>query len=323
MRLRSVPPLVYHPLWQLPDLPAGHRFVMSKFSDMAVELRRAAALSQAHHRPHSAGARGKPEAVHDANYYRRFITGRLSDDEARRIGFRNPLASSPELIERTVLECSGTALAAELAHEHGIACNLAGGTHHAHREFGSGFTILNDLVVAAADALRNGRADRVLVVDLDVHQGDGTASIFEDDARVFTFSMHCGKNFPFRKSRPNRDVDVPVGTGDAAYMALLRDELPPLLREFRPDLVLYDAGIDTFSGDDLGYLELSHAGLWQRDVYVVESAAGGVPVATVIGGGYDRDLLALARRHAIVVKAAAHGGGAADFQRPVLPRIAL
>ena len=307
MRLRSVPPLVYHPLYSCPTWPAGHRFAMSKFSDMAVELAAQKLLpASAIHRPipleHAAF-----EAVHDANYYRRFITGKLSDDEARRIGFRNPLASSPELIERTVLECSGTALAAELAHEHGIACNLAGGTHHAHREFGSGFTILNDLAVAAADALRNGRADRVLVVDLDVHQGDGTASIFEDDERVFTFSMHCGKNFPFRKSRSNRDVDVPVGTGDAGYMALLRDELPPLLREFRPDLVLYDAGIDTFAGDDLGYLELSHAGLWQRDVYVVEScAAAGVPIATVIGGGYDRDLLALARRHAIVVKAAAH-----------------
>jgi acetoin utilization deacetylase AcuC-like enzyme len=139
-----------------------------------------------------------------------------------------------------------------------------------------------------------------------VHQGDGTATIFADEPSVFTFSMHCGKNFPFRKSASDLDVDLPPGTDDAAYLSALRAALPEVLRRSEAELVLYDAGVDVYRDDKLGWLQLSHAGIWQRDVTVVDAcAAAGVPVATVIGGGYDDDPIALARRHALVVRAAA------------------
>ncbi len=223
----------------------------------------------------------------------------------RRIGFK----WSPQLVRRTQLEVAGTVLAAQLALTHGLACHLGGGTHHAHRSFGSGFTILNDLAVAAAHVTRYAaaerRAERVLIVDLDVHQGDGTASIFQEEPAVFTMSFHCGKNFPFRKSTSDLDVDVAPGTADDEYMALLGEHLPRVLDEHRPQLVLYDAGIDAYAGDELGYLELSEAGLYARDAYVLrECAKRGMPCATVIGGGYDKDLRALANRHAIVFRAA-------------------
>ena len=301
------PPLVYHPQYSC-QWPREHRFPMWKFADTFAVLKRQRwfTMSRVHTPlplPDAAFT-----AVHDASYYRAFCEGRLDEAAARRIGFRDEL-QKPALIQRTKLECAGTVRAAQLALEHGMACNVAGGTHHAHRDFGSGFTILNDLAIAAVWARRHGWARRIAIVDLDVHQGDGTASIFASEPEVFTLSMHCGKNFPFRKAVSDLDVDVPVGTSDSAYLAMLRAALPAALRDFRPDLVLYDAGVDVFSADKLGWLELSHAGLWRRDVHVLEACVdAGVPVCTVIGGGYEsHDRAAeLARRHAIVFRAAAH-----------------
>lgn len=244
------------------------------------------------------------EAVHDSEYYRAFLNGALDPAAARRIGFGDEIKKEG-LIKRTRLECSGTITTVQLALQHGLAANLAGGTHHAHQSFGSGFTILNDLAVATRWAQSNSNSvRRVCVIDLDVHQGDGTASIFAGDPDVFTFSMHAGSNFPFRKATSDLDVDVARGTGDKQYMALLRDALPALLTRHKPDLVLYDAGVDPFAGDQLGHLELSHAGLYQRDLFVIDTCvAAGIPTACVIGGGYDRDRLALARRHALVHRA--------------------
>ena len=214
--------------------------------------------------------------------------------------------SKEELILRTRLEVSGTVRTVELALEHGIAANLAGGTHHAHRSFGSGFTILNDLAIAARWAQREAGVQRIAIVDLDVHQGDGTATIFAGDDSVFTLSMHCGSNFPFRKATSDLDVDVPRDTADKEYLALLSDTLPGVLDDFAPQLVLYDAGVDTYEGDQLGHLKLTHAGLYKRDLYVVDTCiSAGIPVACVIGGGYDRDRRALARRHGLVHRACA------------------
>ena len=299
------PPLVYHPRYSCP-WPAAHRFPMWKFADLFDLVQRQPWYSPALvHTPPPLPSSAFT-AVHEDAYYRAFSAGALDDEAARRIGFRG-LIANPALIERTKLEVAGTVLATKLALSHGIACNCAGGTHHAHRTHGSGFTILNDLAVASAWARRELGVERVAIIDLDVHQGDGTASIFAAVPQVFTFSMHCGKNFPFRKCASDLDLDLPPGTGDAEYLARLRDALPTVLRRSAAQLVLYDAGVDVFRDDKLGWLQLSHAGIWQRDVAVLDAcAAAGVPVATVIGGGYDRDLLALARRHAIVVKAAAH-----------------
>ena len=232
-RLISVhaPPLVYHPRYSCP-WPRTHRFPMWKFKDLYSVLQRQRWFEPALvHKPPPLPASAFT-AVHDEAYYRAFVDGGLDADAARRIGFRGEI-SKPELIERTQLEVAGTVLTAKLALRHGLACNCAGGTHHAHRGHGSGFTILNDLAVAAAWARREGGVRRVAIVDLDVHQGDGTAAIFADEPDVFTFSMHCGKNFPFRKSASDLDVDVPPGTTDGAYLSLLREALPEVRRASR------------------------------------------------------------------------------------------
>ena len=226
------PPLVYHPRYSCP-WPRTHRFPMWKFKDLYSVVQRQRWFEPALvHRPPPLAASAFT-AVHDEDYYRAFVDGGLDDDAARRIGFRGEI-SKPELIERTQLEVAGTVLTAELALRHGLACNCAGGTHHAHRGHGSGFTILNDLAVAAAWARREGGVRRVAIIDLDVHQGDGTAAIFADEPDVFTFSMHCGKNFPFRKSVSDLDLDVPPGTTDGAYLTLLREALPEVRRPCGP-----------------------------------------------------------------------------------------
>ena len=209
-------------------------------------------------------------------------------------------------MRRTFTAVGGTIRTAELALEHGLACNLAGGTHHAHPDFGSGFCILNDLAVAATEMIHRGLAKQVLIVDLDVHQGDGTAAVFKERDDVFTFSMHCGANFPSRKVAGDHDVALDVGVGDGHYLAVLADELTALLSRVKPDLVLYDAGVDPHHDDRLGRLELTDDGLAARDRYVIATCRNaGAAVAGVIGGGYHASLRTLADRHAILHRAAA------------------
>lgn len=310
-------PLVYHPHYSAAGWPPKHRFPMWKFTDLYRFLSGIGLATGSNvHRPIEEPPSEWFERVHDSAYYRSFMAGDLGVAAERRIGFGDETRRRP-LIRRTVLECAGTVRTVQLALDHGLAAHLAGGTHHAHRSFGSGFTILNDLAVAAAWAIENTAVRKVAVVDLDVHQGDGTAAIFDASGSdgapphrhanaVFTFSMHCGQNFPFRKARSDLDVDLPKGTGDAAYLSALRETLPRILSTHQPDLVLYDAGVDVYAGDQLGYLALSHAGIYQRDLYVIdECCRRRIPVACVIGGGYDRDPLALARRHGLVHRAAA------------------
>ena len=239
--------------------------------------------------------------AHDPHYVDAYLTGTIDARAMRRIGF----PWDPRLVRRTCTALAGTLLAAELALEHGLACSTAGGTHHAYYDFGSGYCIFNDLAVAARSLLRQGRVQRVLIVDLDVHQGDGTASILQRDPAVFTFSMHCEANFPFRKQASDLDVGLPIGMEDDAYLQVLAQQLPELLAAVRPDLVLYDAGVDPHKDDLLGKLALSDAGLYRRDHYVLATCrAARLPVACVIGGGYSQDIDALARRHSLVHRAA-------------------
>ena len=293
-------PIVYSPDYVTP-LPPEHRFPMPKFGRVYQVLIQdgIAHLDQFH------VAQAAPDdwltRVHTPDYVRAYRTGTLDRRAMRRIGF----PWSPALVTRTVTAVGGTVLTARLALEHGLACNTAGGTHHAHADFGAGFCIFNDLAVAAQVMLDEGLAKQVLIVDLDVHQGDGTAAIFQDNPQVFTFSMHCEKNFPFRKVAGDLDVGMPTATGDGGYLALLDHHLPRLLDDVRPDLVLYDAGVDPHHGDRLGKLALTDAGLFRRDHFVLaQCAQRGIPAATVIGGGYGRDITALARRHATVHRAA-------------------
>ena len=239
--------------------------------------------------------------AHDPHYVDAYLRGTIDARAMRRIGF--PWDS--RLVRRTCTALAGTLLAAELALEHGLACSTAGGTHHSYYDFGSGYCIFNDLAVAARAVLQKGRVQKVLIVDLDVHQGDGTASILQGDPAVFTFSMHCEANFPFRKQASDLDVGLPIGMEDDAYLQVLAQQLPDLLAEVRPDLVLYDAGVDPHKDDLLGKLALTDAGLHRRDHHVLSTCREArIPVACVIGGGYSQDIDALARRHSLMHRAA-------------------
>ena len=293
-------PIVHNPDHVAP-LPAGHRFPMGKFGKVYEWLIRdgVATLDQFHCAPPATA--DLVTLAHDAQYVDAYSAGTLDARAMRRIGF----PWSEQLVRRTFTALGSTLLAAELALEHGLACSTAGGTHHAFRNAGSGYCIFNDLAVTARSLHRRGLARRVLIVDLDVHQGDGTASILRDDTDLVTFSMHCDANFPFHKEASDLDVALPVGADDTAYLAALAAHLPDLLASVRPDIVLYDAGVDPHINDALGKLALTDEGLLRRDRYVLETCVRrGIPVATVIGGGYSRDVAALGRRHTIIHRAA-------------------
>lgn len=293
-------PIVYSPDHVAP-LPPGHRFPMGKFGKVYEWLVRdgVAALDQFHCAPPATA--DLVTLAHDPAYVDAYTTGTLDARAMRRIGF----PWSEQLVRRTFAALGSTLLTAELALEHGLACSTAGGTHHAFHAAGSGYCIFNDLAIAARWLHSQGPARRVLIVDLDVHQGDGTASILRDEAELVTFSMHCDANFPFRKEESDLDVALPVDTDDAAYLAALAVHLPDLLAQTHPDIVLYDAGVDPHHDDALGKLALSDDGLMRRDRYVLETCVRrGIPVATVIGGGYSKDIDMLGRRHTIVHRAA-------------------
>jgi acetoin utilization deacetylase AcuC-like enzyme len=239
--------------------------------------------------------------VHTEAYVRGVLEQSLPADVVRRIGMPN----SESVAIRARAATGGTLLAARLALEHGVACNTAGGSHHASAESGAGFCVFNDVAVAARRLLAEGAIGKALVIDLDVHQGDGTAKIFEGDPSVFTFSMHAEKNFPARKAASDLDIDLPDGTGDAIYLEKLAEILPALLERERPDLVFFNAGVDTHADDKLGRLSLSDDGLARREAFVLGCCLERqIPVAGVIGGGYDSDIDRLAFRHAILHRAA-------------------
>lgn len=294
-------PLVYHDEYS-PPFPDGHRFPMEKFRLLRDHLVASGLTSDAElRRPEPCPAEILALA-HDPAYIERYCSGALSREELRRLG----LPWTPALARRTLLAVGGSLLAAELALEHGLACHLAGGTHHAHYDHPSGFCIFNDLAVIARYLLASGRVGRVLVFDCDVHQGDGTARILEDTPDAITVSLHCEQNFPARKAKSDWDIGLPRGMGDADYLKVVDDALNYLLPLYQPDIVLYDAGVDVHKDDALGYLQLSDAGLAARDTAVLRHCLEReIPVLGVIGGGYDPDRAALARRHGILHHSAA------------------
>jgi acetoin utilization deacetylase AcuC-like enzyme len=223
--------------------------------------------------------------AHTPDYVQRVTTGELDAAELRRLGF----PWSPALVERSYRSVGGTIAAARAALEYGVTMNLAGGTHHAFADHGEGFCVFNDVAVAIRVLQREERIERAAVIDLDVHQGNGTHAIFTGDTRVFTFSMHGGKNYPFHKVPGNLDIELPDGTGDDDYLRLLSDALPRVLRDARPDLVIYLAGADPHEGDRLGRLALTFSGLARRDAMVLHTCRDvGIPVAITIAGGYGK-----------------------------------
>lgn len=235
------------------------------------------------------------EAVHDPAYVAAVFDGTLPREAERRIGF--PVVQT--MVARSQRVIGGTYLAARLALSEGFAANTAGGSHHALPNTGAGYCIFNDIAVAAVRLLAEGAVGRIAVVDLDVHQGDGTAAIFAGHEDVATFSIHAAKNFPVRKQSSTRDVELPDGTADAEYLAILANELPRFLDGARADVVIYQAGVDPHVDDRLGRLALSDDGLVARERLVAQTCIErGLPLASTLGGGYGADRMAVALRHA-------------------------
>jgi len=293
--------LIHHPGYTI-DLPEGHPFPMQKFRVLREQLGTGLTARAVDWLQPEPATRAELLQAHTGDYIDTFLSGMMDAAAQRRSGFQ----WSEPLVERVRLETGGTLLAVEAALGAGLALNTAGGTHHAHADSASGYCLVNDLAVAAACVHARGWARRILIVDLDVHQGDGTAAIFAGTPDIFTFSMHAESNFPARKKTSDCDRGLARGTGDADYLVTLRDTLATLLAQFRPELVLYDAGVDVHRADRLGHLDLTDHGLQERDRHVLQTCReSGIPVAAVIGGGYDRDIVALAARHAILHRTAA------------------
>ncbi|MES2753741.1 MAG: histone deacetylase [Pseudomonadota bacterium] len=236
------------------------------------------------------------EAVHEPAYVAEVLAASVPATKERRIGF--PVTE--QVARRAQVVPGGTYLAALLALEHGFAANTAGGSHHALADTGAGFCVFNDLAIAAVRLVAEGIVARVLIVDCDVHQGDGTAALCAGQPGIATYSIHAEKNFPVRKARSTLDVPLADGVGDDDYLATLAATLAPLIAGFAPDLILYQAGVDPWEGDKLGRLKLTHDGLARRERLVARLARG-VPIASALGGGYGADGLEVARRHVAAI----------------------
>ena len=281
-------------------LPPGHRFPMEKYSRLRERLLASGHFAPDDFRVPDAATDTELLLAHDAGYVQRVVRGTLGHDEVRRIGF----PWSEAMVERSRRSAGATLAACRAALAEGWAANLAGGTHHAFRDRGEGFCVFNDAAVAALAMRAEGRVERVAIVDCDVHQGNGTASILANRTDCFTFSIHGARNFPFDKETSDLDVELPDGTGDDAYLAALDDALALVFRH-QPDLVIYLAGADPFEDDRLGRLKLSKAGLAARDERVLgECRRRSLPVAIAMAGGYARQIDDTVAIHAATIDTA-------------------
>lgn len=293
-------------------LPDGHKFPMAKYSRLRERILAEGIVSadQLHEAPPAAIA--DLQLVHAAAYVEAVMTGTVPSEIQRRIGF----PWSPQMVERSRRSVGATIAAAHAALDDGVAANLAGGTHHAFADRGEGFCVFNDVAVAARvlqrdpstrpGSFRAGQpVRRIAIVDLDVHQGNGTAAIFAGDPSVFTFSMHGDKNFPFRKETSDLDVPLADGTGDEEYLSLLQTHLHDVLNRHQPDFVFYLAGADPFEGDRLGRIKMTIDGLKRRDEIVMEACTRArLPVAISMSGGYANDIDAIVTIHANTIRVA-------------------
>lgn len=284
--------LVHHPYYVSPAAP-GSAFSSDKYGLVMLAVEEMG-LDHIRHEPDPM-PRMWIEAVHDPDYVEQVASCTVPPDKTRRIGF--PVTD--RVSRRAFLAPGGTWLAARLALVHGYAANSAGGSHHALADTGAGYCIFNDLAIAANRLIAEGDARRVMIVDLDVHQGDGTAALTAGRADIFTFSIHGEHNFPVRKARSSFDLGLPDHVKDDEYLAALEETLPQRIDAFDPDIILYQAGVDPHVGDRLGRLDLSDEGLAERDRFVVRQARSrGIPIASALGGGYGDDRMEVARRHA-------------------------
>ena len=286
--------IAYHPIYKHP-LPEGHRFPMAKYELLPEQLLHEGTCTKAHF--------FEPEipndkfilAVHDPDYYYDLVNITLDQRAARKIGF--PLSET--LVEREVIIADGSMKAAVYALKHGIAMNIAGGSHHAYTNRGEAFCLLNDQAIAARYLQDKHGINNVLIVDLDVHQGNGTAEIFRNDPSVFTFSMHGKTNYPFKKEISDLDIALDDQTNDETYLHILKEELPKLIASQQPDFIFYLCGVDVIASDKLGKLGLSISGCKERDRFVLQTAkTHQIPIMCSMGGGYSPELKTIIEAHA-------------------------
>lgn len=276
-------PIAFHPVYRYP-VPEGHRFPMDKYELLPQQLLREGIVQELDFFSPEPVKLEAVYAVHQRAYIDDFIAGRLSPQAARRIGFEQ----SPLLVERELRLTQGTLSGALQALDTGIALNIAGGTHHACYDHGEGFCMINDQAVAAQYLIDHTHIKQVLIIDLDVHQGNGTANIFGREKRVFTFSMHGQHNYPFRKEDSDWDIGLPDGITDTPYLALLSDALPRLIESVQPGFIFYQAGVDILDSDKMGRMACTIAGCKQRDSLVLGAARRhNIPLQCSMGGGYS------------------------------------
>lgn len=287
--------IAYSPIYRY-ELPPKHRFPMDKYTLLPEQLLYEGTITQANFFAPEPLSEAAILRTHTADYWHKLKTNTLSRKEARAIGF--PMR--PELIARGRVIAQGTLDCARLAmNSTGVALNVAGGTHHSFADRGEGFCVFNDIAIAANELLQSGEIKRAIVVDLDVHQGNGTAKIFAEEPRVFTLSFHGAKNYPNRKPPSDLDVGFPDGTTDEPYLEKLYATLPNLLDRLRPDIVFYLSGVDILESDKLGRLAVSIDGCRERDRFVFQACHDrNLPVAVSMGGGYSERLATIIEAHA-------------------------
>jgi len=282
-------------------LPPRHRFPMSKYRAVRDRLVASGVVAADELQPAPSASAADLRLVHTPEYVEAFLTGTLERRAISRLGF----PWSPELVARCLASVGGTLAASFAALDEGLAGTLAGGTHHAYADFGAGYCAFNDIAISIQRLRAEARIERALIVDLDVHQGDGSAALFAGDDAVFTFSMHAARNFPARKARSDRDVELADDIGDAEYLATLACELPQVLERAGPQALFYQAGVDPLATDRLGRLALTPAGLAERDRLVLESAREReLPIVLTLGGGYAEPITDTVAAHVATYRVA-------------------
>lgn len=292
-------PIIYHENYDIP-VPKAHSFVGTKFSDLFNHLQKKYSHNLDVLEPFPAQLNNLKES-HDVEYINKVAKDELTKDYLKLIN----LPWSARLRDRSYLETEGTYLTAKTALDRGLACHVGGGTHHAHYDHGFGFCVFNDLAYTAIRLIKEKLVKQVLILDLDVHQGDGTIDICHKYSSIYTCSMHSETNFPYDKKQGWMDIGLPSHIEDHEYLNKLEETLEKIKQHITPDIVLYDAGVDIFQDDKLGNLQVSLEGIRQRDLMVLNHYRKlNTPVATVIGGGYSKDKKELAKRHSIIFETA-------------------
>lgn len=300
MELTSFIPIAYHHIYRLP-LPENHRFPMEKYELLPQQLLLEGTCEPSDFFTPTKVALENVLNIHNKEYVTRLINLNLTQREIRNIGF--PLTK--ELVERELIIAGGTIMGCEKALKTGIAMNIAGGTHHAFSDCGEAFCLLNDQAIAAQYLLDQNKASQILILDLDVHQGNGTASIFESNPKIFTLSVHGAKNYPFRKEKSDLDIALEDDTGDKKYLDKIKKIIPVLIDNIKPDFIFYLSGVDVLGTDKLGRLNLTIEGCKERDTFVLKQCnERKIPLQCSMGGGYSKDIKVIIEAHANTYRAA-------------------